>query len=368
MSTSPVPLAYFISSHGFGHAARAVAVMNAIYERLPTARFEIFTLTPPWFFEESLRAPFNLHLVKTDIGLVQQNPLEENVEQTLNELDAFLPFDQALVSNLAKQISKAKCHLVLCDIAPLGIAVAHTVGIPSVLIENFTWDWIYELYTIEYPRFRSHIEYLRKVFNSTDHHIQTEPVCNPKKTASLTTFPVSRKPKTPTHEIRRQLKIPDNHHMVLVTMGGIPERFDMLRDLPNLDGISLVIPGGSHQTEFTNHMVLLPHHSNFYHPDLVFASDAVIGKAGYSTIAEAYFAGVPFGFISRPNFRESSVLTAFIQHRMIGLKIPSSTFQNGNWVKAIPQLINLPHIERSSPNGADQVALYLQSLLLPKVD
>lgn len=368
MTTSPVPLAFFVSSHGFGHAARAVAVMNSIYERVPTAHFEIFTLTPRWFFEESLQASFNLHSVKTDIGLVQQTPLEEDFEKTLNELDNFLPFNQALVNNLAKQIGEAKCRLVLCDIAPLGIAVAHTAGIPSVLVENFTWDWIYEFYTAKYPRFDSHIEYLRKIFNSADHHIQTQPVCNPKKTVSLTTLPVSRKPKTPAGEIRQQLRIPDNYYMVLVTMGGIPERFSGLRDLGNLDGISLVIPGGSHQAEFRNHMILLPHHSNFYHPDLVFASDAVIGKAGYSTIAEVYFAGAPFGYINRPNFRESSVLTTFIQHQMTGVEIPSSTFHNGDWINVVPQLINLPRIQRLSPNGADQVASYVHSLLLSKAN
>jgi hypothetical protein len=36
-----------------------------------------------------------------------------------------------------------------------------------------------------------------------------------------------------------------------------------------------------HQSK--QNLVLLPHHSGFYHPDLVNASDAVIGKVGYST-------------------------------------------------------------------------------------
>ncbi len=43
-------LAYFISPHGFGHAARACAVMSAILERMPGVRFEIFTEVPRWFF------------------------------------------------------------------------------------------------------------------------------------------------------------------------------------------------------------------------------------------------------------------------------------------------------------------------------
>lgn len=363
MTSLPISIAYFISPHGFGHAARAVAIMNAIYERLPAARFHIFTLTPEWFFKESLLAPYKLYVVKTDIGLVQRTPFEEDFAQTLGELDMFLPFDRELIQHLAKLINSANCRMVLCDISPLGIAVAHTARIPSVLVENFTWDWIYEPFSEDYPRFRSHIKYLREIFSSADYHIQTEPVCAPQKNACLTTFPVSRKPKTTASKIRQQLGIPDHHYMVLVTMGGIPERFDGLRDLPYLNNISLVIPGGSDQIERIDHMVLLPHHSSFYHPDLVFASDAVVGKAGYSTTAEIFFAGIPFGFIERPNFRESPVMTAFIQRQMSGIRIPASHFQEGRWVQSLPQLISIPRIQRLSQNGADQIAGFIDNLL-----
>ncbi len=234
---------------------------------------------------------------------------------------------------------------------------------PQFLIENFTWDWIYEPFSEDYPRFRAHIEYLREIFSSADHHIQTEPVCNPQKNACLTTFPVSRKPKTPAPQTRQRLGIPEHYHMVLVTMGGIPERFDGLRNLPCPNNISLVIPGGSNQIERTEHMVLLPHHSSFYHPDLVFASDAVVGKAGYSTTAETYSAGIPFGFIERPNFRESPVMSAFIQRQMSGFEIPASHFQEGSWIKLLPQFISIPRIQRLSPNGADQIAEFVQNLL-----
>ena len=63
-------IAYFVTSHGFGHAARASAVMNAIYVRWPFVHFEIFALTPEWFFQRSLNVPFVYHSEPTDIGLV----------------------------------------------------------------------------------------------------------------------------------------------------------------------------------------------------------------------------------------------------------------------------------------------------------
>ncbi len=51
-------IAYFISPHGFGHAARAAAVMEATYEMDPAIRFEIFTQVPRWFFHDSLSGNF----------------------------------------------------------------------------------------------------------------------------------------------------------------------------------------------------------------------------------------------------------------------------------------------------------------------
>ena len=63
-------IAYFISPHGYGHAARACAVMAAMHELNPSIRFEIFTTIPQWFFDQSIPGTFTYHNLLTDIGLV----------------------------------------------------------------------------------------------------------------------------------------------------------------------------------------------------------------------------------------------------------------------------------------------------------
>lgn len=94
----------------------------------------------------------------------------------------------------------------------------------------------------------------------------------------------------------------------------------------------------------------------------------MISKAGYSTIAEAYHAGLPFGYVSRAQFRKSPILSAFIQQRMQGISIPGADFQTGDWIDAVPALLRLPRIARTAPNGADQIAAYiLEKFLTPKV-
>ncbi|NIO06707.1 MAG: hypothetical protein GTO40_01480, partial [Deltaproteobacteria bacterium] len=95
-------IAYFITPHGYGHAARASAVMAAIQQRTPKVRFEIFTQVPRWFFQDSLSEPFGYHPLLTDIGLAQKTALSEDIPETLNRLDDLLPFDAPLIQDLAR--------------------------------------------------------------------------------------------------------------------------------------------------------------------------------------------------------------------------------------------------------------------------
>lgn len=169
-------LAVFVSPHGFGHAARASSLMGALHGRCG-ATFELFATTPAWFFDESVAGLYRLHAVRTDVGLVQRSALTHDLCATADALDELLPFDDAWVDHLAGEVSGAGCRAVICDVAPLGIAVARRAGIPSVLVENFTWPWLYEPYIGEEPRLRGHADALGTWFARADVHIQTAPLC-----------------------------------------------------------------------------------------------------------------------------------------------------------------------------------------------
>lgn len=360
--TGDQSIAYFISPHGYGHAARAAGVMEAVYELDPSIRFEIFTGVPRWFFDDSFSGSFGYHSLLTDIGLVQRTPLQADLSETMQRLSHFLPFNASKIRNLAKRIQKLKCVLIICDIAPMGIVVAREAGIPSLLIENFTWDWIYEGYLKLDGRIGDHISYLKGVFNGAHFHIQTEPICDP-RSVDLTTFPVSRKMKTPAQEMRKKLRIPGDTKAVLITMGGIEEQYDFLEQLTTKRDVHFIIPGASREVKIHGNLVRLPHHSDYFHPDLVNACDAVIGKVGYSTLAEIYYAGVPFGYVARSRFRESQKLVSFIENRMHGLPISGDQFYSGDWLTSLPHLLALPRINRKDPQGAEEVAHFVYDLI-----
>jgi hypothetical protein len=356
-------MAYFISPHGYGHAARACAVMEALYQLDPQIEFEIFTSVPVWFFTRSLSSAFTYHAFLTDIGLKQRSALEPDLPGTVEALDRLMPFDPEQINFLAEVIRASDCRMVLCDIAPMGIRVAQQAGLPSVLIENFTWDWIYEGYVDQEKDFQRYITYLKELFTRADLHIQTEPFCIPDATA-FRVNPISRPWKTAGNEMRKNLDLNEDRKLVLITMGGIRSLYPFIKKLAERRDCFFVVPGAGETREAHSNVLILPQNSGLYHPDLIQAAGLVIGKAGYSTMAEVYAAGVPFGYISADHFRETAALVAFIEKEIHSLLITEEEYYQGAWLeKVLPRLLTMPHIERTTENGAVQAARFIYERL-----
>lgn len=363
MKTAEQPsIAYFISAHGLGHAARAAAVMDAVHQAQPTVRFELFSTVPRWFFDDCLSGPFAHHALQTDVGLVQNTPLEENLPATIEALKAFYPLDEQMVSSLAHQVRSLDCRLVICDIAPLGIAVAHQAGLPSLLVENFTWDWIYAGYKEHLSGLQPHIEYLEALFAQAAYHVQTEPVCAA-GSPDLLVAPISRRPRSSVETMRQKIGVPDDKQLVVLTLGGTATSPEQLHIGNFPEDFFLVIPGRSDRLEQTGAIVRLPVRSGVFHPDLVRAADAVIGKAGYSTLAEIYQADVPFGYVSRSDFREAPILEAYARQHLRALHVSPAALADGSWTALVPSLTATPATGASRVNGADSTAAFVLEIL-----
>ncbi|GAP18267.1 glycosyltransferase family protein [Levilinea saccharolytica] len=350
--------AYWITAHGFGHASRACAVMEALLRLNPSLHFDLFTQVPAWFFADALpSAAFTLHPTQADVGLVQSSPMEENLPATLEKLAAFLPLQ---ADQSAQHLRALGCRAVLCDISPLGLQAAQSARLPSALIENFTWDWIYTGYLERAPQFSAFLPLLEAAFRTASFHIQTEPVCAPNPQAHLRALPASRLPRASRAETRRRLGIPEHAPAVLITMGGIPDQFEHLHRLSAHPDVFFVIPGAVQQPyERRGNLILLAHHSDFYHPDLMAACDAAVGKAGYSTIAEVYQNRIPFAFVSRSGFREARPLAEYILAHLPAVEIPEADFRRMDWLDTLPALLSLPRPASPVINGADQMAQFL---------
>ncbi|MDD2464555.1 MAG: hypothetical protein PHI97_11215 [Desulfobulbus sp.] len=354
-------IGYVISGHGFGHATRAIAVMQALSRQIEV-RFTLLTSAPAWLFASSLTAPYVIHPMCTDIGLIQQSALSEDLGATLAALDALYPLGDDLVVEAASLLGG--CALVICDIAPLGIAAAKRAGIVSVLVENFTWDWIYQGYLEQCPELAAQISYLRGLFQQADHHIQTTPICTP-QACDLVVEPVARSLHAP-ERIRQRFFCAPEQLLILLTMGGVQTRQKQGIDLASLlrrkDAV-FVLTGWSREDEFSGNLRFLAQDGPWYFPDLVAAADLVVGKSGYSTVAEAFQGQTAYGYVKRPNFRESTVLEAFLDRHLLSWEINECDLEDGTWLEQLCRLPGAGRLAAIPMNGADQIADYLVQVL-----
>ena len=350
-------LACFISPHGYGHATRTIALLQAVQGIIPNLTARLFTVAPPALFEQTgLSLAFNP--VAADVGLVQTDAFTADQDQTVARLADLLPFRQTLVDTCVDQCRS--CRLILCDISSLGIEVGRAAGIPSVLVENFTWDWIYERLDPPVGALIRFAEILRNSYLRADYRIQTEPLCNPVD-CDLRCGPIARRPLLPRDEIRQKLGSADRK-IVLITLGGIPLALPFMEQLSSYGDYLFVVAGQSGSHRASANLCLLDRSTPLHHPDLINGADLVLCKSGYSTIAEVQQTGTPICCISRNNFAESAVLDRYVVDAMNGTILDQDQFFRGDWLAELPELLQ----RRRTPapvNGADQAASFIASLL-----
>ncbi len=348
-------IGYFISSHGFGHAARACAVMEQL-QILHPVNFYIFTSTPEWFFKNSNSFPFEYKKIQTDVGLIQSTPFEEDLKKTIMSLEKFIPFSEAFYGSFLQYLSQINLDLIVCDISPLGLWVADQLEIPSILIENFTWDWIYENYSEDYPELNEFIPFFREIYQYPKLHFACVPFCQLSEN-SIVTPPVFRESKSEQGKIRKQLGVQESEQLILITMGGIP--IDQIGEdnhrIP--ENLKFIIPINNTNNNSSNaNIIYLPHNHSYFHPDLVNASDLVIGKLGYSTIAEVYSLNKPFLYIGRERFRESKILEKFVLEHLNAKEINQSNIFSIDTVEKIQNALLETKVPHTAINGASQIA------------
>jgi hypothetical protein len=235
-----------------------------------------------------------------------------------------------------------------------------------VLVENFTWDWIYAGYRERAPELEDYGARYAGLVQAADHHIQCRPACS-EAARAVSVKPVSREPLNGRDATRLALGLDadDERPLLLLTMGG----FGWGRQVSGSDDRFVYVTlGGVDELSRDGNLIRLPNRSPIYPPDLIWAADATICKLGYSTISECLRAGTRLGFVTRPGFPESPVLERFVRANLPAIELdlggPSSHQELSDRLTAsVGEILVLPRGDGRVENGADEVAGYLQALI-----
>src|SRR5262249_2605577 len=114
-------------------------------------------------------------------------------------------------------------RLVVSDAPPLACAAAARAGIPSVVVTNFTWDWIYEEYAEHLKGHQDLITAIQRAYHLASAAWRL-PMHGGFKAFTPQSIPdvpfVARHGKHAREETRRRLGLPSNRRLVLPSFGG----------------------------------------------------------------------------------------------------------------------------------------------------
>lgn len=351
---------FYVSGHGFGHATRIAALIQAVCartDRVVAVRSE----APHWIF--SMRAPqVHYSSAPIDVGLVQASGLDLDLPASLAAHEAFGARWEDAIEREARWIAQSGAELVVADIPALAFAAAQRAGVRAVGVSNFGWDWILDAYTTEEPRWAPIVERHRNAYATADQLFRLPLSGNMSAFPRITDVPLLvNRSSLDVEECRQAAGIAagERRRVVLVSFGGLGQSSVAAGAAADLDGY-LFIGVGPRPLDFAGDWLALPGTDAIPHEQLICAADAILGKTGFSTVAEVLAHQRRFLFLARENFRENEILVRALTRRGGALEMPRTDFTSGRWRPQLDALFEQPPLGPPPPtDGAEQIAIAL---------
>ena len=356
---------FYISGHGFGHTVRQIAVINALGARLPALDIVVRTSAPRRLFDQTARVPITVLEAPTDTGVVQIDSVRLDERATVALAAEFYRTLPARATAEASLLRAKDAQLVISDAPPLACAAAAAAHIPSVVISNFTWDWIYEGYEAELHAEPGLLPIIRNAYGQASEGWRL-----PLHGGFATVPHVADIPFVARHaradrtrdEVRGELSLPVDRPLVLTSFGGYGvkgldlARFDCLSDVdlvmtaPAADIPS--IEGPAHRVAEEDIYA-----RGLAYVDLVSAVDVIVTKPGYGIIADCVANQTAMLYTSRGRFVEYDVMVKEMPRFLRCEFIELEAFLSGKWREGIRRLLSQPPPPESPrTDGATVVA------------
>ena len=307
-------VALAVSGHGFGHAVRCAEVARALIAR--GARVVLRSEAPRWLF------PSEVEWIATpgwplDVGVVQHDGLEMDIDATRDAWRDFARHFEARAEVEARLLLEADVNVLLADIPPLAFVAASRAGIPSYGLTNFSWDWIYAVWS-EFEDIVAHIRasyaHAQALLRLPLHGAQPDAFSAFKRIEDVPL--IVRRASRPRAEVRRQYGLPADARVVLLSFGGFATRGVDVSRLGQWTDYEFVLT-----PPLSEALPSLPANVRIVNPEpteyvsFFAACDAVVTKPGYGIVADCLANRVAVLFTDRGPFREYDVLAEGL-HRL----------------------------------------------------
>lgn len=340
-----------ISSHGLGHAAQVVPVLNELGRIVPDLHAILRTQAPAWFFEDRLAIRWTRSPAQQDIGCIQHGPLTIDVAATWNAHAQFHSGWKQKVHDETLAIRAAKPALVLSDISYLAIEAGSRSLVPTIGLCNLSWDRILE--PLADPARSDHreiVSHIRRVYANAD--LMLRPAPGVLLNAFHTVFdigPIADPASNVAPDLRRILAAAPNERIVLVGFGGIALDTLPFEHLEQMGPYRFIVSGPVPGRYTRIHAAsALP----FSFRALLASADLIVTKPGYSTVVEAVALGKPVVYVRRYNFADEQVLVDYLHRYGRAAELSEQDFTSGCWQAALQAAASAPLSRETPPSPA----------------
>ncbi len=373
-------IVFYISGHGFGHASRAIEVINATLARRPEQRIIVRTASPRWLFDLTVRGRIAFSSLETDTGVVQVDSLNLDEAESIRRAWSFYQELPTRASAEARFLREQQASVVVGDIPPLAFAAGYEAGVPSIAIGNFTWDWIYA----DYPRVRlaPHLlSAIRTAYAKAGLALRLPMWGGFESFKQIQDIPfIARHAAKTKDEVLKTLKLPGDKPIALVSFGGYGVDGLDVDELAKIKKYTIVFtssvpiggrsgaappPAGSRVHVVDEYRM---YQSGIRYEDLVGAADVVVTKPGYGIIAECIANKTALLYTSRGHFIEYDVLVEQMPAYLRCAFISHADLFAGRWEQHLDRLLaqKAPK-EKASTDGAEVAAeLVVQAVDMPR--
>ncbi|KAK7320756.1 hypothetical protein VNO77_30525 [Canavalia gladiata] len=364
-STKHLVFAYYVTGHGFGHATRVTEVVR----HLIYAGHDVHVVTgaPDFVFTSAVDSPrLFIRKVLLDCGAVQADAL------TVDRLASLAKYSETAVKPRAgilaqetEWLNSIKADLVVSDVVPVACRAAADAGIRSVCVTNFSWDFIYAEYVMAAGlHYRSIVWQIAEDYSHCEFLIRLPGYCPMPAFRDVIDVPlVVRRLHKSAKEVRKELGVADDVKLVILNFGGQPSGWKLKEEfLP--PGWLCLVCGASENENLPPNFIKLA--KDAYTPDLIAASDCMLGKIGYGTVSEALAYKCPFVFVRRDYFNEEPFLRNMLEYYQCGVEMIRRDLLTGHWRPYLERAISLKPCYEAGINGGEVAAHILQETAFGK--
>jgi len=357
-------LAYYITSHGFGHAVRSFEIIRSLRRKAPGVRIVLVSDLPEFLLEQVRDPGVFFRRKKADLGLVQLDSLRFDLEATFLSVREMYQNRGVLVDEELEFLEKTGVRLLVSDVGFLPLVAAARAGIPAVAVGNFTWHWIYESYAREDPRWAPLVEWVGGCYRRCSLFLRL-PMHgeDPEWSEGVEDVPlVARRARLSPNEVRKILGCPPDRKLYLIAFGALDLSPEAQRRLEERKE-ALFLYRHPLRFDFANGRSVDSCEQLSY-ADLVGAVDAVVTKPGYGIVSDCLAHGTPMIYTDRGFFIEYEVLVREIRRHLTWAYLSSDDLVAGNWSPALEAIRKSPRkVPSIRDDGADVCARRILSLL-----